>query len=226
MMHQLSKPEFDIGFFTNRLEETLAFWREELSLPYEDPVYFNDGLVQHRHALGNTIVKINGAKDGVSENAPGGYGSLYIARDDITEQITKTDPNGQVLHFVPPGTHGITNIGFVVPTNVLDEEETFLLNAMGFTQEPTGWLRAGSCQVLLKEEPKRPYCGHWVNAGFRYFTFHVMQVDKAFDAIIAAGGSIGEEPYAIGDIAKISFVRSPSGNWIEVAQRRELAGSW
>lgn len=225
-MHELAKPEFDIGFFTNKLPETLAFWREEFSLAYEDPVHFNDGLVQHRHALGNTVIKINGAEDGVEENAPGGYGALYIASDEVSEKTTKTDPNGNVIHLVPPGTYGITNVGFVVPTQMLDEEEAFFLNAMGFSRQPTGWLRAGNCQILLKEEPKRQYCGHWVNAGFRYFTFHVKRVDEAFAAIIAAGGTEGEKPYAIGDIAKISFVRSPSGNWIEVAQRRELAGAW
>lgn len=226
MTHELSKPEFDIGFFTNRLDETLAFWREELSLEYEEPVFFNDGLVQHRHALGNSVIKINGAEGGVAESEPGGYGALYIARDDLEQKVTKTDPNGHVIHLVPPGTHGITNLGIVVPTQLLDAEEAFFLNAMGFSRQPTGWLRAGNCQVLLKEEPKRQYCGHWVNAGFRYFTFHVKRVDEAYAAIIAAGGSEGEQPYAIGDIAKISFVRSPSGNWIEVAQRRELAGAW
>ena len=30
----------------------------------------------------------------------------------------------------------------------------------------------------------------------------------------------------IGDIAKISFLKDPDGNWIEVAQRASLAGPW
>ena len=225
-MHALSKPEFDIGFFTNRIDETLAFWRQKFGLEYEEPVFFNDGLVQHRHALENSVVKINGAEGGVNESAPGGYGALYIARQDIDKQTSLTDPNGQLIHLVPTGTHGITHLGFEMLAADIETEKTFLLNAMGFQEEPTGWLRAGNCQIKLKEDPKRPYADHWVNAGFRYFTFHVMNVDRAFADILAKGGECGEQPYAIGDIAKISFVRSPAGNWIEVAQRRELAGAW
>jgi predicted enzyme related to lactoylglutathione lyase len=54
----------------------------------------------------------------------------------------------------------------------------------------------------------------------------VMRVDDAFAAITAAGAEIGEAPYSIGRIARISFVRDPHGNWIEVAQRAALAGPW
>ena len=225
-MHALSKPEFDIGFFTNRIDDTLAFWREQLALEYEEPVFFNDGLVQHRHALENSVVKINGAEGGVAESVAGGYGELYIAREHLDKPVSLTDPNGQIIHLVPSGTHGITHLGFEMLAADLDAEKSFLLNAMGFQEEPTGWLRAGNCQIKLKQDADRPYAGHWVNAGFRYFTFHVMNVDQVFADIIAKGGTSGEEPYAIGDIAKISFVRSPAGNWIEVAQRRELAGPW
>ena len=53
-----------------------------------------------------------------------------------------------------------------------------------------------------------------------------MNVDAAFRKIIENGGVVVERPYAIGDIAKISFVRSPADNWADVAQRRELAGVW
>ncbi|MGR8949611.1 MAG: VOC family protein [Gammaproteobacteria bacterium] len=225
-MHELSKPEFDIGFFTNRIDATLAFWREEIGLTCEKPVYFNDGLVQYRHRLNNSVIKINGAENGVSESAAGGYGELFIARDDIAEQSTHVDPNGQIIHLVPPGTHGITHLGFEMLAADIETEKSFLLNAMGFHEESTEWLRAGNCQLMLKQEPGRPYAAHWVNSGFRYFTFHVMNVEQSFNAIIESGGTVGERPYAIGDIAKISFVRSPAGNWIEVAQRRELAGPW
>ena len=226
-MHALSKQEFDIGFFTNRVEETLAFWREEIGLSYEPPVYFNDGLVQYRHHLGNAIIKINGADGGVSEKANGGYGDLYISTDIVRQNLKgcakKTDPNGQVIHFVPNAPH---KLRLEIPAADIDKERDFLLNALGCSEEPTDTFRLGNCAVTLKHTPDIGFADHWVNGGFRYFTVHVMKVDEAYQQIIDNGGAEGEKPYAIGDIAKISFVRSPAGHWIEVAQRRELAGAW
>lgn len=226
VQHALSKPEFDIGFFTNKLEPTLAFWRQEIGLAYEAPVHFNDGLTQYRHALGNSIVKINAAQAGVDENIPGGYGDLFIAKAGLERSETKIDPNGNKIHFVPAGLNGITHLGLEVFAKDIQAEETFFLNALGCQPEPTGSFRSGNCCVFLRPDVKRAYAGHWVSAGFRYFTVHVMRVDEAYETIINNGGSHGEKPYAIGDIAKISFVRTPAGNWIEVAQRRELAGGW
>lgn len=69
-MHRLSKPDLDIGLFTNHLEETLAFWREDIGLSFAQPVYFHRGLVQYHHSFGDTVVKINSADGGVSENIP------------------------------------------------------------------------------------------------------------------------------------------------------------
>lgn len=227
LMHALSKPEFDIGFFTNRVEDTLAFWREEIGLSCEPPVHFNDGLVQYRHRLGSSVIKINGADGGVDEKTNGGYGDLYIDADLVKANLrgcsNKTDPNGQVIHFVP---NAAEKLCLEIPAANIDKERDFLLNALGCSEEPTGKLRLGNCAVTLKHAPDLELAGHWVNAGFRYFTVHVMRVDEAYQKIIDNGGAEGEKPYAIGDIAKISFVRSPAGHWIEVAQRRELAGAW
>ena len=226
-MHALSKSEFDMGFFTNRVEETLAFWREEIGLSHEPPVHFNDGLVQYRHHLGNSIIKINGADGGVRENANGGYGDLFISADLVNPNVAscgkKTDPNGQVIHFVQNASHKLC---LEIPVADIDDERKFLLNALGCIEEPTGRFTLGNCAVVLKHAPQSKLADHWVNAGFRYFTVHVMKVDEAYEKIIDNGGAEGEKPYAIGDIAKISFVRSPAGQWIEVAQRRELAGDW
>ena len=40
-----------------------------------------------------------------------------------------------------------------------------------------------------------------------------------------AGAWEGRAPSVLGDVARISFVRDPDGNWIEISQRKSLTGS-
>ena len=44
-------------------------------------------------------------------------------------------------------------------------------------------------------------------------------------AILASGGFEGMAPVRLGDVAYISFVRDPDGNWIEISQRKSITGS-
>ncbi|HBK11323.1 MAG TPA: VOC family protein, partial [Gammaproteobacteria bacterium] len=39
------------------------------------------------------------------------------------------------------------------------------------------------------------------------------------------GGAEGMAPVRLGDVAYISFVRDPDGNWIEISQRKSITGS-
>ena len=67
--------------------------------------------------------------------------------------------------------------------------------------------------------------GHWIGSGLTYTTIHVTDVDQEFADLVARGAEVGEEPFTIGDIARICFVRDPDGNWVEVAQRFSLAAA-
>ena len=60
--------------------------------------------------------------------------------------------------------------------------------------------------------------------GFRYITIQVRDVDAEHTRIIARGGAEGRPPMTLGTTARISFVRDPDGNWIEVSQRASLTG--
>jgi lactoylglutathione lyase len=42
---------------------------------------------------------------------------------------------------------------------------------------------------------------------------------------MAHGGTEGRPPVTLGTTARVSFVRDPDGNWIEVSQRASLTGS-
>ena len=61
--------------------------------------------------------------------------------------------------------------------------------------------------------------------GFRYLTFQVYDVVAEHNQILAKGGTEGRDPIKLGDVAYISFIRDPDGNWIELSQRKSITGS-
>jgi predicted enzyme related to lactoylglutathione lyase len=60
--------------------------------------------------------------------------------------------------------------------------------------------------------------------GYRYVTIQVRDVDREHAGILARGGAEGRGPLTLGKLARISFVRDPDGNWIEISQRASLTG--
>jgi lactoylglutathione lyase len=61
--------------------------------------------------------------------------------------------------------------------------------------------------------------------GLRYMTFQVADVVAEHNHVLANGGLEGMAPVRLGDVAYISFVRDPDGNWIEISQRKSITGS-
>ncbi|MEX2480308.1 MAG: VOC family protein [Gammaproteobacteria bacterium] len=222
----LSKPSFDIGFFTNNPRAVLAFWRGEMGLEAEPPVPFNDGLTQYRHALGGSVLKVNTAEGGVATGVPSGFRELFVARDDISTPRRLEDPDGNLITLVPPGYEGITGVGVRIAVPDLAAEHRFFTAVMGFAATAADAFTSGDTRLFLTHEPGLAQAGHWVNAGFRYVTLHVMRIDAEYADMVARGATEGERPYDIGRLARISFVRDPFGNWFEVAQRAALAGPW
>ena len=61
--------------------------------------------------------------------------------------------------------------------------------------------------------------------GWRYITFQVFKVDAEHAAVVANGGHEALAPVTLGTTARISMVRDPDGNWIELSQRASIVGS-
>ncbi len=221
----LSKPCLDIGYFTSQPEAVLAFWQNEVGLAVEPPVSFNDGLTQFRHTLGDSVVKVNTAGHAL-ERPPTGYRELFIASPAVDSPQLLTDPDGNLITLVPSGHQGVTGIGLRVAVADAERQAAFYRDVMGFEALGEGMFRVGSSVLLIEEDSSAEPAGHWVSAGFRYITVHVKRVDACFDAAVRAGAVSGETPYSIGRIARISFVRDWEGNWLEIAQRAEIAGPW
>ena len=55
----LAKPRIDIGFATNAAPAALAFWQNEIGLPFDYTQPIRRSYKQHRHDLRGSILKIN-----------------------------------------------------------------------------------------------------------------------------------------------------------------------
>ena len=51
------------------------------------------------------------------------------------------------------------------------------------------------------------------------------EVDREHAHVLAHGGREARAPVTLGTTARISMVRDPDGNWIELSQRASLTGS-
>src|SRR5580692_8729123 len=60
--------------------------------------------------------------------------------------------------------------------------------------------------------------------GMRYITVQVRDVDAEHRRLKSMGVWEGAAPVSLGAVARISFIRDPDGNFIEISQRASLTG--
>ncbi len=77
---------------------------------------------------------------------------------------------------------------------------------------------------FLKENPHREFAREMRGTGYRYMTVQVWNVDEEHRRAIDRGGKEGRAPATLGKVARISFIRDPDDNWIEISQRASLTG--
>ena len=82
---------------------------------------------------------------------------------------------------------------------------------------------AGASLLEFAEGEVTPF--ERVGRGYRYMTVQVFDVVAEHARILAAGGREGMAPVRLGEVAYISFVLDPDGNWIEISQRKSITGS-
>ena len=220
---QLAKPRLDIGVFTNRGPEMLAFWQDTVGLPFEETLPTGGGNLQQRHGLNGSVFKLNVSRDPLPAEARSGYRALLIAREGLAAPIALVDPDGNRVTLVPPGTEGISAIGVRL---AVSDERAFhrFYEALGF--EPAGEraYRCGDSLLQFARDATAARAGAMRGTGYRYLTVQVRDVDKEHAALLRAGVEEGRPPVTLGETARISFIRDPDGNWIEISQRASLTG--
>jgi len=222
---KLAKPRLDIGLATNDLAPMLAFWQGEAGVPFDHVLPIRRGQDQHRHDVLGSVLKINHHAEPLPDTPPSGYRELIVARDGMIVPVRLADPEGNLVTLVPPGYEGVTQIGVRIGVRDLDAHRRFYAEAFGFPEERPGVFRAGQSLVMLEADPHAPSDAEMRGRGWRYITFQVFKVDEDHAAVLARGGREAMAPLTLGATARISMVRDPDGNWIELSQRASIVGS-
>jgi lactoylglutathione lyase len=224
----LAKPRVDIGLNTNNLGAMLGFWQGEAGIPFDHVLPIRKGMKQHRHDANGSVLKINHYEAPLPDMPASGYVELMVARDDLKAPRRLTDPDGNAVALVPRGTDGVTQIGIRLKVRDLAAHRHFYVELLGLTEEPCAngaAFRAGETLLILEQSPDAPADATMEGRGWRYITFQVFKVDTEHARIVSLGGREAVKPLTLGSTARISMVRDPDGNWIEISQRASITGS-
>jgi lactoylglutathione lyase len=175
-----------------------------------------------------SVLKINHLAEPLPATPPSGYVELLIAREALAAPRALTDPDGNRVRLVPKGELGVTQIGVRVVVRDLEAERRFYADGLGLVEEPHpggAAFRAGEGLILIDQADDAPQDAPFEGPGWRYLTFQVFKVDSEHARIIAGGGREAVAPRTLGTTARISMVKDPAGNWIEISQRASITGS-
>lgn len=225
---KLAKPRVDIGLATNDVQPMLRFWQDEAGIPFDHLLPIRRGQNQHRHDALGSVLKINEHETPLPDNPPSGYRELLVARSGLTGPKPLTDPEGNRVTLVPPGYEGVTQIGIRMAVRDLDAHRKFYREAFELPEEPYAKgaaFRAGETVLLLEQSNDAPSDAVMAGHGWRYITFQVFKVDEEHARVLEHGGREAVAPVTLGTTARISMVRDPDGNWIELSQRASIVGS-
>ena len=225
---RLAKPCFDIGLATNNLGPMLRFWQDEAGANFDHLLKVRRGLDQHRHDLAGSVLKINHRIDPLPPTPLSGYAELLIGRDKVSAPRPLVDPDGNRVSLVPVGHRGVTQIGVRIRVRDLEAQRRFYAEALGLpeTAAPAGAaFRVGQGVILVEQADDAPLEAPFEGAGWRYLTLQVFAVDSDHAWVLAHGGREAVAPVTLGTTARISMVKDPAGNWIELSQRASITGS-
>lgn len=221
----LAKPMIDIGLATNDLDPMLAFWQGEAGAVFDHLLKVRRGQDQHRHDIAGSVLKINHSADPIPANPPSGYRELIVARTGLSAPVALADPEGNRVTLVPLGYDGVTQIAVRLGVRNLEAHRRFYGDGLGLPEERPGVFRAGASLVFLDEADDAPSDADMRGPGWRYITFQVFKVDEEHAGVLARGGREAIAPVTLGVTARVSMVRDPDGNWIELSQRASITGS-
>lgn len=221
---KLAKDFIDVGIQTNNLKDMLWFWQQDVGLPFEELLKVGGGTHQHRHSLNGSVFKLNHVRDPLPETGKTGYQELLIARADVQNPTRLIDPDGNRVTLVPPGYKGITHIGVGMTVRSIADSARFYNEVLQIEQTGESSFKWATTLFLLDEDKALRPATDMRGRGYRYITVQVWNVDDEHEAFVRRGGIEARPPMTLGSTARISFIRDPDGNWIEISQRASLTG--
>jgi len=225
---QLAKSVIDIGLSTNNLEPMLRFWQQDAAVRFDHVLPVRRGQKQYRHDEQGSVIKLNHHAAPLPEAALSGYRELIIAREGLNTPRRMVDPDGNRVQLVPRGYDGVSQIAVAMGVRSLVAHQKFYGDVLGFAEQP--WpngaaFRLGDSLVLLEEDRAATVDPVRQARGWRYITLQVTDIDAVHDELRSKGVREGLAPVTLGDVARISMILDPDGNWIELSRRASVVGS-
>ena len=220
----LAKQHMDVGLFTNRRDEQLAFWQKTVGLAFDHMGKLGGGMQQLRCHMNGSILKVNHARDPLRPAPASGIVRVRIARDGLQAPRALADPDGNRVLLVPKGHEGVSGIAVELAVGDRDAHDRFWRHVMQFESPARGVYVCGDTRVIVMEERPVERCDDWRAPGWRYTTVQIRDCVAEHAGVLARGGEEGRAPMLLGDTVRYSFVRDPDGNFIELSQRASLVG--
>ena len=225
---RLAKNVIDVGLSTNNLEPMLRFWQQDVAVRFDHALPVRRGQKQYRHDEQGSVIKLNHHPERLPEAAPSGYRELMIARDGLQKPLRMVDPDGNRVQLVPPGFDGVIQLGVAMGVRSLREHRRFYGDILGFAEQ--SWsggpaFRLGESLLLLEEDGAATVDPVRQATGWRYITLQVADIDAVHGELRDKGVREGLAPITLGDVARISMILDPDGNWIELSRRSSIVGS-
>jgi lactoylglutathione lyase len=233
---ELAKRFVDVGIFTNRLDEMRAFYGERIRLPYEELLPVGGGVRQYRYGLLGSVLKINHSRDPLPARIAGGYRTLSISDPRTPMPLPMQDPDGNDVELVPTGQRGVNQIEIQIGVTDEAASEKFYAEAFQAERLAPGRFKLGETVISFHHDPAATRAPQVASAsatdviasmravGIRYITVQVRDVDAEHRRFMSMGVWEGAAPVSLGAVARISFIRDPDGNFIEISQRASLTG--
>jgi predicted enzyme related to lactoylglutathione lyase len=221
---QLAKKQIDVGLYTNQTESMLEFWQTQVGLPIEEMQPLGQGVRQYRHGMNGSVLKLNSVRDPIAPAKPSGFRELWIASNDVAEPLTLWDSDDNAIRLVLPGYSGVNGVALKLVVSSAARFHAFYGKVMQLQPAAKNAYRCGDSLLMFEEQRHVAQDTPLRAKGFRYFTIQVVDVDLEHAKLIERGAVEGMAPVTLGETARISFIRDPDGNWIELSQRASLTG--
>jgi predicted enzyme related to lactoylglutathione lyase len=221
---QLAKQHIDVGLYTNETEAMLKYWQTKVGLHFEAMQPLGQGVRQHRYDMNGSVLKLNSVRDPMAQAKQSGYRELWIASTEVVESETLWDGDGNAIHLVLPGHSGVNGIALKLIVSSAARFREFYGTVMQLEPAGKDRYRCGDSLLIYEEYPNAAQDTPLRAKGYRYFTIQVADIDQEHANLVARGAREAMPPTTLGETARISFIRDPDGNWIELSQRASLTG--
>ena len=210
----LARATLDIGLFSDN-PSMAGFYMNQLGLPFVEALPHSDTYSENFYAANGASLKINASTEPMDPGTSG-YRGLIIAREGITRAQQFVDPDGLAVTLVPPGHDGVHQMGIVCEVPDVAAERAFLIEGVG-ARDDEGVLRIGETAFFLRTGGVPRPTPTW-RRGFNYYVVFVSDVSTAHQQLLDSGAEHSAPPLRLADRCAFSWVRTPSGNWLELVQ--------